>query len=140
MGHDERGRAAGITKTRIMRNASSLALDKFLKECELQVICHVVRRPLDVAFLHEHFQVGHGLVLELLQPLVKFHVILVSAGIIVLPSPGLAPVRFGELKSTYDFGIQSTVPVTSLAVEEHGQHTWLHSKLEHTLSMFVRGT
>lgn len=83
-----------FTETRIMRNASLLTLDELAEEREFNVVGHDVWGALDIATLHEEFKVGHDLVLQLLEPLVKFHVLLVRLRIIVLAAPGFAPVRF----------------------------------------------
>lgn len=82
----------GVPQTRIMRDVGRLPLDEFAQESELDVVGHEIGWALDVAFLHEEFEVAHRLVFELLKPLVQLHMILIRPRIVVLPSPCLSPV------------------------------------------------
>ena len=66
-----------------MWDACGLSLDKFAQKRELDVVGHDVWWTLNFALLHEQLQVGHDFVLELLQPFMQLHVILVGASITV---------------------------------------------------------
>jgi hypothetical protein len=67
-------------------------------------------------------EVGHDLVLELLEPLMEFHVVLVSLGVVVLASPGPAPEGLCELESVVNLRVEGMVSLRSLFVEEDGEH------------------
>ena len=120
-----------------MGNALCLSLDELAQESELDVVGHDVWGTLDLALLHEHLEVGHDLVLELLKPLVKLHVILVRARIVVLPATGLSPVGLGQLEGAVDLGVERAVPIASLAIELDGEHAGLDTKLEETATLAV---
>ena len=89
------------------------------------MLWHDVGRALYVALLHEEFEVGHALVLELLKPLVELHVVLVSAGVVVLAPTGLAPIRLCELEGCLNFAVEDSVPFCGLAVQPDGEDAGL---------------
>jgi hypothetical protein len=106
----------GLTKAGIVRNARGLALDKLSEKGELDVVGHDVGGTLNVTALHQQLEVGHDLVLELLEPLVEFHVVLVSNGVIVLTSTGLAPIGLCELEGMVDFIVEGAIPLGGLGI------------------------
>jgi len=83
--------------------------------------------------------VGHDLVLELLEPLVELHVVLVSDGVVVLASAGLAPVGLCELQGVVDLCIEGAVPVCGLFVEEDGEDAGLDAELDEGAAVGVGG-
>lgn len=83
---------------------------------------------------------GHGLVFQLLKPLVELHVILISAGIVILASPCLAPVGFCEFEGAIDLVVEGSVPFACLTVESHCEHARLDTELQLAASVAVRGT
>ncbi len=99
-----------------MRGVGGLPFDKFSEECQLDVVCHDIRGALNIAFLHEQFEVRHRLVLQLLQPLVQLHVILIRAGVVILTSAGFAPVSFRHLEGAVDFVVEGAVPFAGLPI------------------------
>jgi len=121
----------------IMRNACCLALDKLSQEGEFDVVGHDVGGTLDVATLHEQLKVGHDLVLELLEPLVEFHVVLVCDRVIVLTSTGLAPVSLCKLESVVDLAVKGAIPVSGLLVEEDGEYAGLNAELDERATVGV---
>ncbi len=106
----------GLTKARIVRNARGLALDKLSEKGELDVVGHDVGGALNVATLHQQLEVRHDLVLELLEPLVEFHVVLVCDGVIVLTSTSLTPIGLCELEGMVDFGVEVAIPFGGLEI------------------------
>ena len=120
----------GLAETGVVGDACCLAFDELAEEGELYVIGHDVWGTLDVSALHEELEVGHDLVLELLEPLVELHVVLVRDGVVVLPSTGLAPVGLGELECAGDLCVEGAVPVCGLLVEEDGEHAGLDAELD----------
>jgi len=92
----------GFAEAGIVWDACCLTLDELSEESEFEVVGHDVGWTLDVASLHEELEVGHDLVLELLKPFVKLHVVLVGDGVVVLASTGLAPVGLCELEGMVD--------------------------------------
>ena len=120
----------GFAETGIVRNAGCLALDELSQKGEFDVVGHDVGGTLDVSALHEELEVGHDLVLELLEPLVELHVVLVGDGIIVLPSTGLAPVGLGQLQCVVDLGVEGAVPLCGLLVEQDSEDAGLDAELD----------
>lgn len=120
-----------------MRDTGGLPVDEPLEEAELEVVGHDIRRALYLPLLHEQFEVRHDLVFELLQPLVKFHVVLISTGIVILPAPSLAPVGLGQLESAVDLGVEDTIPFCGLTVESDGQDARLDSELDNGAALAV---
>jgi len=106
----------GFAQAGIVRDAGCLALDELSEKGEFDVVGHDVGGTLDVAALHEELEVRHDLVLELLEPLVELHVVLVGDGIVVLASAGLAPVGLGQLQGVVDLGVEGAVPFCGLLV------------------------
>lgn len=106
----------GLTTAGIVRNARGLALDKLSEKGELDVVGHDVGGTLNVTALHQQLEVGHDLVLELLEPLVELHVVLVGHGVIVLTSTGLAPICFCELEGMVDFIVEVAIPLCGLGI------------------------
>ena len=127
----------GATQAGIVRYARRLPFNELAEESELDIVRHDVGGALNFALLHEHFKMGHDLVLELLEPLVQLHVVLVRACIVVLPATRLAPVRLRELKCTSDFGVECAIPIARLTVELDGEHAGLHAELEETAALGV---
>jgi hypothetical protein len=71
-----------------------------LRRREFDVVEHDAGQTLDVATLHEELEVGHDLVLELLEPFVELHMV-VGDGVVVLAltgDTGLVPVYLCELQ------------------------------------------
>jgi hypothetical protein len=93
-----------------------LALDELSKKGEFDVVGHDVGGTLDVATLHEELEVGHDLVLELLEPFMEFHVVLVGDGVIVLATASLAPISLCEFEGVVDLIVKDAVPFGSLAI------------------------
>ena len=120
----------GFSEAGVVWDASCLTFDELAEEGELDVVGHDVGWTLDVATLHEKLEVGHDLVLELLEPLVKLHVVLVGDGVIVLSSTGLAPVGLCELQGMVDLRVEGAVPVSGLLVEQDGEHAGLYAELD----------
>jgi hypothetical protein len=104
--------------------------DEPSEEGEFEVVGHYVGWTLDVAALYEELEVGHHLVLELLEPLLKLHVVLVGLGVVVLASAGLAPEGLCELDGVVDLRVQNAVPICGLFVEEDGEHAGLYAELD----------
>jgi hypothetical protein len=129
----------GLAEAGIVGDADCLALDELAEEGELDVIGHDVGRTLDVSALHEELEVGHDLVLELLEPLVELHVVLVGDGVVVLPSTGLAPVRLGQLEGAGNVDVEGAVPVRRLLVEQDGEHAGLDAELDEGTAVGVGG-
>jgi hypothetical protein len=127
----------GLSEAGIVWDASCLTLDELSEEGEFDVVGHDVGWPLDVASLHEQLEVGHDLVLELLEPFVKLHVILVGDGVVVLASTGLAPVGLCELQGMVDLCVEGAVPVCGLLVEENGEDTGLYAELDERAAIGV---
>lgn len=123
----------------IVGNARGLALDEFAEKGELDVVGHYVRRALYFALLHEELEMRHDLVLELLQPFVQLHVVLIRARVVVLAPPGLAPVCLCELEGAGDLAVEQTVPLGGLSVELDGEDSWLDAQLEHGATLAVGG-
>ena len=127
----------GFTKAGILWDARCLALDKLSEEGEFNVVGHDVGWTLDVATLHEELEVGHDLVLELLEPFVKLHVVLVGDGVVVLASTGLAPVGLCELEGMVDLCVEGAVPVRGLLVEKDGEDAGLYAELDERAAIGV---
>ena len=127
----------GFPEAGIVWDVSCLTLDEFSEEGEFDVVGHDVGWPLDVAALHEQLEVGHDLVLELLEPLVKLHVVLVGDGVVVLASTGLAPVGLCELEGMVDLCVEGAVPIRGLLVEEDGEHAGLYAELDERAAVWV---
>lgn len=119
----------GLTQAGIVRNARSLTLDKLSEKGELDVVGHVVGGALNVAALHQQLEVRHDLVLELLEPLVEFHVVLVGDGVIVLTSTSLAPIGLCELEGMVDLSIETAIPFGGLGIQQYGEDAGLYAKL-----------
>jgi hypothetical protein len=128
-----------LAKTGIVRDASYLALDEPPEEGEFDIVGHDVGGALDVSTLHEELEVRHDLVLELLEPFVELHVILVRDGVIVLSSTGLAPVGLCELEGAGDLGVEDAVPFRGLFVEEDGEDARLDAELDEGTAVGVGG-
>lgn len=120
----------GFPEAGIVWDARGLALDELSEEGEFDVVGHDVGWSLDIAALHEELEVGHDLVLELLEPFVELHVVLVRDGVVVLTSTGLAPVGLCELQGAVDLGVEGAVPLCGLLVEEDGEHAGLDAELD----------
>ena len=71
---------------------------------------------LNVALLHEQLEVAHDLILELLEPFMEFHMVLVCPCIVVLTATSLAPLCLCQLERVVDLGVEYTVPLRRLAV------------------------
>jgi hypothetical protein len=127
----------GFPEAGIVWDASGLTLDEFSEEGEFDVVGHDVGWTLDVAALHEELEVGHDLVLELLEPFVELHVVLVGDGIVVLTSTGLAPVGLCELQGVVDLGVEGAVPFGGLLVEEDGEDARLDAELDERAAVGV---
>ena len=80
---------------------------------------------------------GHYFVLQLLKPLVQLHVVLIGAGVIILPSPCFSPVRLCELECTRDFAVQCAVPVACLTIKANCENAWLHAQLQNAASFWI---
>jgi len=106
----------GLPKAGIVRNACGLALDELSEKGELDVVWHDVGGALNVAALHQQLEVGHDLVLELLEPLVEFHVVLVGDGVVVLTSTSFAPIGLCEFEGMVDLTVEGTIPLCSLSI------------------------
>ena len=128
-----------MSETWIVRNTGGLALDEFSKKGELYVVGHDVRWALNFALLHEELEVGHDFVLELLQPFMQFHVILISPRIVVLTPPRFAPVCLGKLECAGDLAVEDAVPLGGLTVELDWEDAWLDSQLEDRPPLSVGG-
>ena len=120
-----------------MWDASGLSLDELAEEGELDVIGHQVGRALDLPLLHEHLEMRHDLVLELLEPLVEFHVVLVGARVVVLPPSCLPPVRLRKFQGAIDLGVECAVPIASLAIEAYREHAGLDAELKKTAPFII---
>lgn len=120
-----------------MWDARCLTLDEFSEEGELDVVGHDVGWALDVAALHEQLEVGHDLVLELLEPFVELHVVLVGDGVVVLAPAGLAPVGLCELEGVVNLRVEGAVPVRGLLVEEDGEDAGLDAELDERAAVGV---
>jgi hypothetical protein len=131
--------AEGLPEAGIVWDARGLALDELSQEGELEGVGHDVGGALDVPALHEELEVGHDLVLELLEPLVELHVVLVRDRVVVLPSAGLAPVGLGQLQRVVDLGVEGAVPVGGLLVEQDGEHAGLYAELDERAAVGVGG-
>ena len=129
----------GFAKAGIVWDVRGLAFDELSEKGELDVVWHDVGRTLDVAALHKELEVGHDLVLELLEPLVELHVVLVGDGVVVLASTGLTPVGLCELQGMVDLGVEGAVPVCGLLVEEDGEDTGLNAELDERATVGVGG-
>ena len=129
----------GFAEAGVVWDAGRLTLDEFSEKGEFEVVGHDVGGTLDVAALHEELEVGHDLVLELLEPFVEFHVVLVCDGVVVLASTGLAPVGLCELQGVVDLGVEGTVPVCGLLVEEDGEDARLDAELDERTAVGVGG-
>lgn len=116
----------GSPQAWVVGDAGRLSLDELPQERELQVVRHNVWRALDLALLHEQFEMGHDFVLQLLKPLVQLHVILIGTSVIILTSPSLSPIRLRELERTGDFAVECAVPVACLSIEANCENAWLH--------------
>lgn len=123
-----------------MRDALRLAVDELAHERKLEVVRHHVRRALDLALLHEELELGHDLVLELLEPLVELHVVLVRARVVVLAATGLAPVGLCFLEGVLDLVVEDAVPLGGLAVEFDGEDARLDAELEDAATVRVGRT
>jgi len=106
----------GLTKAGIVRNTRGLALDELSEKGELDVVGHDVGGTLNVTALHQQLEVGHDLVLELLEPLVELHVVLVGDGVIVLTSSSLAPIGLCEFEGMVNFSVEGAVPFGGLGI------------------------
>ena len=106
----------GLTKAGIVRNARGLALDELSEKGKVDVVGHDVGGPLNVAALHQQLEVRHDLVLELLEPLVEFHVVLVGDWVIVLTSTSLAPISLCELEGMVDLSVEGAIPFGGLGI------------------------
>ncbi len=80
---------------------------------------------------------GHDLVLELLKPFVKLHVVLVGDGIVVLASAGLAPVGLCELEGMVDLCVEGAIPLCGLLVEEDSEDAGLYAELDERAAILV---
>lgn len=129
----------GLPEPGIVWDARRLTLDELAEKGELDVVGHDVGGALDVAALHEELEVGHDLVLELLEPLVELHVVLVCDGVVVLASAGLAPVGLCELEGVVHLCVEGAVPLCGLLVEEDGEHAGLHAELDERAAVLVGG-
>jgi len=129
----------GFAESGIVRNAGSLAVDELSEEGEFDVVGHDVGGTLDVAALHEELEVRHDLVLELLEPLVELHVVLVGDGVVVLSSAGLAPVGLGEFQGVVDVGVEGAIPFGGLFVQEDGEDAGLDAELDEGAAIGVWG-
>jgi hypothetical protein len=129
----------GFPEAGIVWDARCLTLDELAEKGEFDVVGHDVGWPLDVAALHEELEVGHDLVLELLEPLVELHVVLVGDGVVVLASAGLAPVGLCELQGVVDLRVEGAVPVRGLLVEQDGEHARLDAQLDERAAVGVGG-
>ena len=127
----------GLAKAGIVWDARCLALNELSEEGELDVVGHDVGGALDVAALHKELEVGHDLVLELLEPFVELHVVLVGDGVVVLASPRLAPVGLCELQGVVDLRVEGAVPLCGLLVEEDGEHARLYAELDEGAGVWV---
>lgn len=127
----------GFSEAGIVWDASCLTLDELPEEGEFDIVGHDVWWTLDVAALHEQLEVGHDLVFELLEPLVKLHVVLVGDGVVVLASTGLAPVGLCELQGMVDLCVERAVPFCGLFVEENGEDTGLYAELDERAAIGV---
>lgn len=114
-----------VAQARVMRHARGLAGYETPHKRQVDAVRHGIRRALDLALLHEQLEVGHALVLELLQPLVQLHVVLVRARVVVLPPAGLPPVRLRQLQRGLHFGVEQPVLLGCARVEAHGEHAGL---------------
>jgi hypothetical protein len=97
-------------------DARRLSLDKFPEKRQFDVVWHGVWWSLNIAFLHEKLQVRHRLVFQLLQPLVKFHVVLISPCIVILASSGFAPVSFRHFECAINFIVERPIPIACLSI------------------------
>ena len=122
-----------------MWDASCLSLNELAEKGEFDVVGHDVGRTLDVAALHEELEVGHDLVLELLELFVELHVVLVGDGVVVLASAGLAPVGLCELEGMVDLCVEGAVPVSGLLVEKDGEDARLYAELDERAAVGVGG-
>jgi hypothetical protein len=120
-----------------MWDARCLAFDEFSQKGKLDVVRHKIRGALDIALLHQQLQMRHRLIFQLLQPLMKLHVVLICACVVVLPSSGLTPIRLCHFESAVDLVVERAVPFASLAVQFDGKDARLYSKLEHTSAVSV---
>jgi len=127
----------GFPEAGIVWDARCFTLDELAEEGEFDVVGHDVGGTLDVAALHEELEVGHDLVLELLEPFVELHVVLVGDRVVVLASTGLAPVGLCELQGVVDFGVEGAVPVRGLLVEEDGEDARLDAELDERATVGV---
>lgn len=93
---------------------------------------------MDFALLHEDLEMRHDFVLKLLEPFVKFHVILICPRVVVLPATCFTPVRLRKLESAVDLGVERAVPIAGLAIELDGEHAGLHPELEEAAAVGVR--
>ena len=129
----------GFAEAGIVWYACCLTLDELSQEGEFEVVGHDVGWTLDVAALHEELEVGHDLVLELLEPLVELHVVLVGSSVVVLTSTGLAPEGLCELQGVVDFGVEGAIPIGGLFVEQDGEHAGLYAELDEGTAVVVGG-
>jgi hypothetical protein len=79
----------------------------------------------------------HNLILELLEPFMELHMILVCTGIIVLAPSCLAPVSLCQLEGVVDFAVKDAVPLRGLAVEFDAEDAGLDTQLEDSAAVVI---
>lgn len=113
------------TQPRVVWDTVALAVDEAAHEGELDMVWHDIGRASDLALLEKELEVGHTFVLELLQPLVQFHMVLVGARVVILTTTGLPPESFCFLEGAIDLCIQQAIPLGCKRVELDCEDAWL---------------
>lgn len=119
-----------VAQARVMRDARGLARNEAAHEGQLDALGHDVRRALDVALLHQQLEVRHALVLQLLEPLVELHMVLVRARVVVLAPARLAPECLRQLQRALHLAVEHAVLLGRAPVELDGEHAGLDAQLE----------
>ena len=117
--------AREAAKARAVWYTLSLALDEATHERELEMIGHDIWWTRYLPLLEEQLEMGHRLVLELLEPFMKLHMVLIRTRIVVLSAAGLAPVGLCLLEGALNLVVEHAVPNGSCWVELDGKHAGL---------------
>ena len=123
----------------IVGDTGVVPVDEFAQEGEFDVVGHHVWGSLNFSFLHEERELGHDLVFQLLQPFVELHVILIGAGVVVLPAPSLPPVGLRQFQRASDLAIECAIPIRGLSVQAYRENTRLNPELKDGATFAVDG-
>ena len=120
-----------------MWDARCLTRDELSEKGEFEVVGHDVGWTHDVATMYEELEVGHDLVLELLEPLAELHVVPVGARVVVMASTGLPPVGLCEFEGAVGLCVEGAAPICGLFVEEDGQLAGLYAEVDERATVVV---